>query len=245
MKIAIITDIHSNLEALEAALHDIKTQKVKTIYCTGDLVGYGANPNEVIDLLRKNRVKCLMGNHDYACLNQRAMDEMTRNAHESIAFTKRVLTPESFSFLKALLLQIAENGIYLTHGLPPALFVEYLDLQSTHELKQAFFSFPEEVAFVGHTHLFEVVELTDNGKIEKYEFDGFILDLKPTSRYLISAGSVGQPRDDNREAGYLIYDTDIHQAIKRTFHYNVELTIEKIKKAGLPKSNGRRLRKEF
>jgi predicted phosphodiesterase len=73
MKLAIISDIHSNLEALEAALHDIKTQNVSAIYCTGDLVGYGPNPNEVIDLLMRNNVKCLMGNHDFACLNQQSL----------------------------------------------------------------------------------------------------------------------------------------------------------------------------
>lgn len=243
MKLAIICDIHSNLEALEAALQDIKTQNVTAIYCIGDLVGYGANPNEVIDLLKQNEVKCLMGNHDFACLNQRAMGGMIRNARESIAYTIQVLTPESFDLLKNLPGFISENGIYLTHGLPPALFHEYLDLQSKNELIQAFLSFTEQVAFVGHTHLFEVVELTNNGKIEKYAFESSKLDLKLTSRYIISAGSVGQPRDDNREAGYLIYDTEIHQLIKRTFQYDVELTIEKIKKAGLPESNGRRLLK--
>ncbi len=244
MKLAIISDIHSNLEALEAAMQDIKTQNVSSVYCIGDLVGYGANPNEVIDLLRKNRVKCLMGNHDYACLNQQSMDDMIRNARESIAYTKRELTPESFKILKNLPGFISENGIFLTHGLPPALFHEYLDMQSNIELKQAFLSFPGQVAFVGNTHLFEVVELTDKGRIEKYGFDGFKLDLKPSIRYLISAGSVGQPRDDNREAGYLIYNTKTQQVTKRTFQYNVELTIEKIKAAGLPESNGRRLRKD-
>ena len=100
------------------------------------------------------------------------------------------------------------------------------------------------MAFVGRTHLFEVVELTDSGKIEKYEFDDAELALKPGCRYLISAGSIGQPRDDNREAGYLIYVTDIQQVIRRTFQYKVELTINKIKMAGLPESNGRRLLKE-
>ena len=244
MKLAIISDIHSNLEALEAVLEDLQDQSVESIYCLGDLVGYAANPNEVIDLLWHNRVKCMIGNHDYACLNQHAMDELIRNAREAIAFTKRVLTPESYSFLKEMPRMISENGIFLTHGMPPALFDEYLDMQSAFELKQGFSSFPEQVAFVGHTHLFEVVELTDNGKIEKYEFDGFKLDMKPTSRYLISAGSVGQPRDDNREAGYLIFDTDIQQVIKLTIQYNVELTIEKIKAAGLPEVNGKRLLKE-
>ena len=244
MKLAIISDIHSNLEALEAAFEDLQDQSVDTIYCTGDLVGYAANPNEVIDLLQQNKVKCLMGNHDYACFNQRMVDNMVRNSRESIAITKRLLTPESFDLLRNLPGFISENGIYLTHGMPPELLDEYMDLQSKNELIQAFLSFPEQVAFVGHTHLFEVVELTEIGKIEKYEFDGCKLDLKPTSRYMISAGSVGQPRDDNREAGYLIYDTEIQQVTKRTFLYNVELTIQKIAAAGLPERNGRRLLKE-
>ena len=99
------------------------------------------------------------------------------------------------------------------------------------------------MALVGHTHLFEVVELSDSGKIEKYEFKDAELALKPGSRYLISSGSVGQPRDDNREAGYLIYDTENHRVTKRTIQYNLDLTIAKIKAAGLPKDNGRRLRK--
>jgi len=244
MKLAILSDIHSNLEALEAALEDIKNQSVDTIYCMGDLVGYGASPNEVIELLRKNQVKCLMGNHDYACLNQRSMESMIRNARESIEYTRRVLTPKNLDLLKKLPGFISENEIYLTHGLPPALFVEYLDLQSTQELKLAFLSFTKQVAFVGHTHLFEVVELSDNGKIEKYEFNDSKLDLQPTSRYLISAGSVGQPRDDNREAGYLIYDTENYRVTKRIFQYQVESTIQKIIAAGLPEKNGTRLRKE-
>jgi len=244
MKICIISDIHSNLEALEAALEDIKTQNVQTIYCAGDLVGYAANPNEVIDLLCQNEVKCIMGNHDYACFNQRMQNKMIKNACEAIVFTKQVLTPENYSFLKDLPWQINENEIYLTHGLPPALLDEYIDMQSKHALTTAFSSFREQVALVGHTHLFEVYELTDKGKIDKYELEGDTFGLKPTSRYMISAGSVGQPRDDNREAGYLIYDTENYRVTKRIFQYQVESTIQKIIAAGLPEKNGTRLRKE-
>lgn len=244
MKLAIITDVHSNQEALEAALEDIKTQNVKTIYCTGDLVGYAASSNEVIELLRENSVKCIMGNHDYACFNQPMRDEMNRNAREAIAYTMRVLTPENFSFLKELPRQITENGIFLTHGLPPAHLDEYIDLQSKNELKQAFSSFGEKVAFVGHTHLFEIYQFTSDGEIRRPGFRQNKFELEPDSRYMISAGSIGQPRDDDREAGYLIYDTKLYQIFRRTFQYNVELTIEKIKGAGLPEDNWKRLRKE-
>jgi predicted phosphodiesterase len=244
MKLAIFSDIHSNLEALEAAFEDLQSEQIDAIYCTGDLVGYASNPNEVIDLLRQNKVKCIMGNHDYACFNQRMQDNMLKNAYEAIVFTKWVLTQDSFSFLKDLPWQINENEIYLTHGLPPALLDEYIDMQSKHALIMAFSSFREQVSFVGHTHLFEVYELTEKGKLQKYEFPDSNLDLNPGSRYMISAGSVGQPRDDNREAGYLIYDTDNHRVTRCIIQYPVEITIQKIIAAGLPEKNGTRLRKD-
>lgn len=244
MKLAIISDIHSNLEALEAAFENLKQKSIKTIYCTGDLVGYAANPNEVIDLMLQKKVKCIMGNHDYACFNQRMQDEMVKNAREAIAFTKKVLTTDNLSILRNLPGFIRENGVYITHGMPPALFDEYIDMQSKQELTTAFSSFSEQLAIVGHTHLFEVYELTDKGKIEKYELVGDTLDLKSDSRYMISAGSVGQPRDDEREAGYLIYDTENHRVTKCIIQYPVEITIQKIIDVGLPEKNGTRLRKE-
>ena len=244
MKLAILADIHSNLEALEAAFEDLHDQSVNVIYSTGDLVGYAANPNEVIDMLLQNQVKCIMGNHDYACINMRGIDRMVSNAGKAIFYTKGVLTSGNLSFLKSLPGFIRENSIYLTHGLPPESFDDYIDMQSKTALIRAFLSFREQVAFVGHTHLFEVYELTDLGKIEKYDFPGTQLDLNPNSRYMISAGSVGQPRQDNREAGYLIYDTDNHQVTRRIIQYPVELTIQKIIAAGLPEKNGTRLRKE-
>ena len=243
MRLAIISDIHSNLEALEAVFEDLRCQDIDKVYCTGDLVGYAANPNEVINLLQQERVKCVMGNHDFACINTSGIRKMVGNAREAIDYTKKVITANHLSFLNNLPFHINENGIYLTHGLPPALFDEYINMQSAYALKNAFASFHEQIAFVGHTHLFEVVELKEHGKICKYELANDGLYLSPTSRYIISAGSIGQPRADNREAGYLIYYTDNHKVIKRTFQYPVEITIQKIIAAGLPKGNGERLRK--
>lgn len=243
MKLAILSDIHSNLEALEATFEDLQNENIDAIYCTGDLVGYAANPNEVIQLLRKNKVKCVMGNHDIACFNEEMEYRMTKNARVAIAYTCQVLKSRNFNFLKALPRYISENGIYLTHGLPPKSLDQYVSLQSNNALIIAFSSFREKVAFVGHTHLFEIYELTKNNKIESQTFDCNSFNLKPDSRFIISAGSVGQPRNDKREAGYLIFDTTAQQLIKRTIQYNVELTIEKINKARLPIENGLRLLK--
>lgn len=243
MKLVILSDTHSNLEALKAVFEDLQNENVDAIYCTGDLVGYAANPNEVIHLLRQNNVKCVMGNHDYACLHEEMEYRMTKNARAAIAYSCQVLRSRNFNFLKVLPSYINENGIYLTHGLPPKSLDQYLSLQSNHALVNAFSGFQEQMAFVGHTHLFEIYELTENNKIERHIFVGNSFELKPTSRYIVSSGSVGQPRDNNREAGYLIFDTANQLIVKRTIQYNVELTIEKISAAGLPLANGTRLLK--
>lgn len=243
MKLAILSDIHSNLEALEAVFEDAQNQNIDSIYCTGDLVGYAANPNEVIHLLRQRKVKCVMGNHDFACFDEEMEYRMTKNARAAIAYTCQVLRSGNFNFLKVLPRYINGNGVYITHGLPPESLDQYVSLQSNHALIIAFSGFQEQVAFVGHTHLFEIYELTENGRIERHIFNGNSFDLKLTSQYIISAGSVGQPSDANREAGYLIYDTTNQLLIKRMIQYNVELTIEKISAAGLPMDNGLRLLK--
>lgn len=244
MKIAIFSDIHSNLEALEAAFEDLQHHEIDVIYCTGDLVGYASNPNEVISLLQQNNVRCLLGNHDYACIDPRAVDDMVRNARLTIDYTRGVLLPEHLNFLKELPLFINENGVWLTHGLPPDSYDEYVDSQSKNELMDAFASFNGNVAFVGHTHLVEIYELTENGKIEEPVFGGATFELNANSRYMISAGSVGQPRDDNREAGYLIFDSLNQQITKRRITYDVDWTIEKINSVGLPVGNGLRLLKD-
>jgi len=241
LKLAILSDIHSNLEALVAAFDDLRYQEIDVIYCTGDLVGYAANPNEVISLLQQNNVRCLLGNHDYACIDPTAVDDMVRNARLTIEYTVKALLPEYLDFLKELPSFINENGVWLTHGLPPDSFDEYVDTQSKKELLTAFASFNEKVAFVGHTHLIEVYELTDDGKIDEPLFEGDTYELNFNSRYIINAGSVGQPRDDNREAGYLIYDTINQHIIKRQITYPVNITIEKINAVGLPAANGSRL----
>lgn len=100
------------------------------------------------------------------------------------------------------------------------------------------------MAFVGHTHLIEIYELTENGKIEKPIFEGYLYKLNPGSRYIISAGSVGQPRDDNRKAAYLIYDTINQHLIKHRIIYQIDITIEKINNVELLKANGLRVLKD-
>lgn len=245
MKLAILSDIHSNLEALEAAFEHFKGQNIDAIYCTGDLVGYAASPNEVIDLIRKNKVKCVLGNHDLACFDKHKTDVIHGAALEAIIYTLKVITPENFLFLKSLPSYLSENGLYIVHGIPPKSVHDYIDCQYKAEIIKAFSAFPSQVAFVGHTHLFEVYELTENRKLVKFSFMDEPVDLNPASKYIVTAGSVGQPRWPHTEAGYLIYDTDKQQITKRDLKYDVQLTIRKINDAGLPEKNGTRLLKIY
>lgn len=244
MRLAILSDIHSNLEALTAVVNDLEKLNIEKVYCTGDVVGYGPNPNEVIEILSQLKAICVMGNHDNACFNKKMQDWMNEDASLSIDYTKKVLTSENYTYLSQLPSYHIEEGLYLVHGLPPQSMTRYLDLLYKAELKNAFDSFQEQVAFVGHTHLFLNYELKEDGQIVRNAMEGPHFRLNPTSRYIINAGSVGQPRDPNREAGYLVYDPDSLTVEKRLVDYNVNLTIQKIYKAGLPHRNGKRLLKE-
>lgn len=244
MKCAILSDIHSNLEALSAAVNDLEELNIKKVYCAGDVVGYGPNPNEVIEILMQLKAIGVMGNHDNACFNKKMQGWMNEEASTSIEYTKNVLNAGSYAYLAQLPSHFRDENLYLVHGLPPQSMTRYLDLLYKAELKNAFDSFTEKVAFVGHTHLFFNYELKDNGQIVRNKMDDPHFQLNPDSRYIINGGSVGQPRDPNREAGYLVYDTDNRTIEKRLIAYNVNLTIQKIYKAKLPHYNGKRLLKE-
>lgn len=244
MKCAILSDIHSNLEALTAAVHDLEELNIEKVYCAGDVVGYGPDPNEVIDLLRQLKAICVMGNHDNACFNKKMQDWMSAQAKQSIDYTKKVLSPENILYLASRPSCHFEKALHLVHGLPPQSMTRYLDLLYKTELKNAFDSFNGQIAFVGHTHLFFNYEQKNDGQIVKNKMDGLHFPLNPHSRYIVSAGSVGQPRDPRREAGYLVYDTNRLLLEKRLINYNVNLTIQKIKKANLPPGNGKRLLKK-
>lgn len=185
-----------------------------------------------------------MGNHDCACFNQRMRVMMNLEARQSIDYTKKILSSESINFLAQLPSYLKEEGIYLVHGLPPHSLIKYLDMLYKSELKSAFASFTQPIVFVGHTHLMIYYELKESGQIMKHSIGSGVIQLNPHSRYIINSGSVGQPMDPNKEAGYLVYDPDNKTIEKRLINYPAGITIQKINDSGLPKRNGLRLLKE-
>lgn len=213
--IAILSDIHSNLQALTLALSTLAKENITDIYCTGDLVEFPEAANEIIGLLRKNKVQCVMGNNDVAYLEQLDCADSAPEEDGTSNFPTEELTIESLEFLENLPDFLFEEDFYLVHGLPPDSFLKYIDYQSDSALIKAFASFSQPLAFVGHTHEFKVYELTASGEIQKHQLGKTPFDFNANSRYIINAGSIGCPRDLENEAGYLLYDPERKQIIRR------------------------------
>jgi predicted phosphodiesterase len=213
--IAILSDIHSDLESLIAAFDALDKENITDIYCTGDLVEFPEAANELICLLQQNKVKCVMGNNDDSYLEQLSYSDCDPEKDGLSEFPVEELTSESFDFLDQLPAYLSEEGIYLVHALPPDSFLKYIDYQSEPALIKAFESFSQSIAFVGHTHEYKIYELTDSGEIRKHSFTDKLFDLNQYSRYIINAGSLGRPRDLENEAGFVLYDPDNKQIIRK------------------------------
>jgi len=228
MKIAFISDIHSNLEALNAVLDKIDSLKIKQIYCLGDIVGYAASPCECIDVIRKHKrgtirkrkIISIMGNHDWAVLNKETSG-FNPVAAAAIWWTTDQMKEKDVDYIKKLgekhVLDMDGLNILLVHGSPSDPIWEYVDYLDVNEK----FLKGYDAVVMGHTHV---------PFVKKFG-----------SRLAINCGAVGQPRDKNSDASFAVLDTKSFDAkIVRTV-YDVRSASEKILKAGLPKFLAQRL----
>jgi predicted phosphodiesterase len=249
--IAIISDIHSNLEALTVVLNDIKQKGITEIVCLGDIVGYGPNPEECIDLIRDAKL-VLMGNHDEA-LAQGAIG-FGDDAKDAIEWTKKQLKPSFFSsrevkrrwdFIANLPTTYLDNDVLYVHGSPRDPTTEYI-LESDTEtildnpprkLQQIFEMFPR-LCFVGHTHQPGII--TEEYRFLKPADFSYTFEPEPDKKYIINVGSVGQPRDNDNRSSYLVRDNNKVFYYRLSYDYNK--TKEKIfKLKGLNHYFGERL----
>jgi diadenosine tetraphosphatase ApaH/serine/threonine PP2A family protein phosphatase len=231
---AVISDIHSNLEALESALRFIKEQNIRKIYCTGDLVGYGPNPNEVIELIRDENIPCCMGNHDAAVIEKTDITYFNEYAAEAVLWTRQHITPENAKFLEELPLSFADGNFRFVHA-SPAYPEDWSYLYSSYEAEYAMDFFEEQICFYGHTH--RPVIFSENGK---QIFENSV-ELVRGEKYLINVGSVGQPRDGDPRACVMLFDEEKFIASYVRIGYDVDRVRIKILHAGLPVFLGERL----
>jgi diadenosine tetraphosphatase ApaH/serine/threonine PP2A family protein phosphatase len=222
LKIALISDIHSNLEALDTALQEISNREIDQIYCLGDIVGYGADPNACVDRIKSIVKRSITGNHDAAAVETTSIQYFNSYAQVAIRWTSAQLTEENQSYLKGLSLAFAESGIFCVHS-TPTYPEKWNYIFSKEEAARHFDAFKESICFIGHSHIPAEFE-SRNGK-----------------RRIINIGSIGQPRDRDPRLSFVIYDTKRKDFERVRLEYDIEKAAAKIRAAGLPEFLAERL----
>ncbi|OGN88812.1 MAG: hypothetical protein A2158_03660 [Chloroflexi bacterium RBG_13_46_14] len=233
MRYAIIADIHSNLTAFQAVLDDIQTQeRVDKIWCLGDIVGYGPDPHECIELLRKTDHICVAGNHDRAVIGMLDLSGFNPNAAEAVEWTIEKLSNGDITYLKNLPERIEDDDFLLVHGSPREPIMEYI--LSVSVARQNFDCFRTKYCLIGHTHVPQAYSLDEKNNCTVNRFLPTIKLITGNTRLIINPGAVGQPRDGNPEASYAIYDNQTRVVRLRRVPYDMRLTQDRIMESGLP-----------
>jgi len=238
VKIAFISDVHANLEALQVTLADIEKQHVDRVHFLGDAVGYGSEPNPCVELIASTCDIKLLGNHDYAALGLEAPTAFNDVARVSIEWTLKELSSRATTALADFEMEGTDGDFYMTHASPrtPELWEYVLNIESARD---QFEHFEQQVAFVGHSHLPAFFCRRPDGTIsQRYVTES---ELDPESRYIINVGSVGQPRDHDPRACYVTVDRDTQIIRYHRVEYDVSKAIAKIESQGLPQILGERL----
>ncbi len=241
MKIAVLSDIHANLQALEACLKDAEAMKADVLLSTGDIVGYGPDPEEVVSLVRSIGLKSVMGNHDYAINNIAAEKYFNPQVQPALTITRKLLSDASLDFLAKLPPNMEYAGAFLVHGFPPASFKTYLFMVPHRGIARVLSSMEQDLVVVGHTHELMYFKLSKGKKIISLPLGQGKVLLEPDAKYLINAGSVGQPRDGDYRAKYVIWDTESREIEVRYCEYPVEEVVRRILELGLPETYAQRL----
>lgn len=205
MKILVLSDIHANYAALETVLNH--APEFDALWCLGDVVGYGPDPNECIERIRAYpNLVCVIGNHDAATVGRISLDAFNSEAAQVIQWTQDQLTDPNISFLNKLPEYIELDSITLAHGSPRYPIWEYI--LDTRTAQQNFGYFETPYCFVGHSHLPSLFQFQDGRETADLEIPKANSQVKLTHRTIINPGSVGQPRDRDPRAAYAIFDTE-------------------------------------
>lgn len=233
MRYLLLSDIHSNLPALEAVLAEVDLAHIDEVLCLGDLVGYGPHPNGCVARLQELTLRCVAGNHDWAAIGKMDTAEFNPAARAACQWTAEELTAENIAYLQSLPETLVQDDYTLVHGSLRAPIWEYV----THPLvaQRSFELLNTQLCFHGHTHV-PVVFREEGTDPQAYILPPGGRITLDTHRYMINTGSVGQPRDGDPRASYLLFDSQEATLESRRVDYPVEETQESMKKKGLPES---------
>lgn len=233
MKVAVLSDIHGNLEALLAVSDDLRRRGADRVICLGDSIGYGPDPEEVVRQLRRLGCVSVLGNHECALTDRRARKWLNFQAEENNIVTAGLLSPESLAYCTSLPKSLVFDQACFVHGYPPQSVFLYLNRQSDASLTSLLTAATVPLFFLGHTHQLQLVWQED-GVISRRALGRERLALAPEQKYIVNAGSVGQPRDGDHHAKYLLWDTGAASLEVLFVAYDFRTTMEKIKERGFP-----------
>jgi predicted phosphodiesterase len=240
MKFAILSDIHGNATAFKEVLKDIESFPIDLIISLGDNIGYGPEPEEVVNLIRERNIPTVIGNHEMAINRPRFLSWFNPSAKASLEKTKRLISKASLSYISKLSYCMVLTQCRFVHGFPPGSATIYLFELTDEKIKAAFDNMREWICFLGHTHLLEIISYNGLDIVRRSLEEG-VIALDPLKKYLINVGSVGQPRDGNNQAKYVLWDTESKLLNVRYVTYDISDTVKKIYQAGLPEQHAWRL----
>jgi predicted phosphodiesterase len=239
MKVAVVSDIHSNRQAFEAVLEAVADSDASELWCLGDLVGYGADPDACVELARRHTAVCLAGNHDMAVVGELPLDDFSRGASIAAQWTREVIAPANLGFLEGLRPHGQEGSVGLYHASPRDPMWEYVLSALLAEL--CLDAQSHRICLIGHSHV-ALSFARQEGQPTTGEpcREGTELDVS-SGEWLLNPGSVGQPRDGDPRAAWLLLDLGDHSVSYRRTRYDVAGAAAAIRTARLPNSLAERL----
>lgn len=239
--IAILSDIHANLEALESVVKDLQNRTVDRVICLGDMIGYGPDPDQVLNLIRQEGYECVLGNHEAGVVEPKYQDWLNFQAKENNIETQKLLSESNLQYCRELPVNIVTEDCCFVHGFPPDSFLTYLKNCTDKVIVKRLTHGKQKLYFTGHTHTLWLMYQRE-GEVMRRKLACGKVALDPDMKYLVNCGSVGQPRDGNRKAKYLLFDPDEWLLEVVCLDYDVKKTIDKINRRGFPAIYGTRLR---
>jgi predicted phosphodiesterase len=240
MRIAVISDIHANQDAFKQVLMDIEKSNIDDMICLGDNIGYGPEPEQVVTMIKDHNIPTVLGNHELAVIDQNYLSLFNPLARKSLLRTIELLSEETINFIYGLEPFLVRYECRFVHGFPPASAAMYLFQVSEDELLLTFKQMKERICFLGHTHRLEIIDF--NGQVvTRAPLTKTITNLDRDHQYIINIGSVGQPRDGDNSAKYVIWDTLNDNIEVKFIPYNIVSVIDKIIATGFPIEHAVRL----
>jgi len=241
MRLGIFSDVHANYEALSAVLEAYKRERIDIFYCLGDTVGYGGSPNECVDIIKRLARLTILGNHDAAVAGRMDYSYYYEAARHALDTHAAMLSPENMAWLKGLPYRekLADVSVDLCHG-SPVRIEEFEYIFAPEQARECLPILDElgNLTVIGHSHLCKVFSLYE-GEVE--ELPAIDLTLSPDKKYIISVGSVGQPRDYDNRASYTVFDTSTRRFEFKRVEYDVETAADKVLRARLERNFAHRL----